>query len=33
MVIRGTMKEILNILESMTEEEFREKLGIEGVGK
>lgn len=28
MVIKGTMKEILNILESMTEEEFREKLGI-----
>ena len=28
MVIKGTMKEILNILENMTEEEFRKNLGI-----
>ena len=28
MVIKGTMKEILSILRSMTEEEFKEKLGI-----
>ena len=28
MVIRGTMKEILSILGSMSEEEFRKKLGI-----
>ena len=28
MVIKGTMKEVLSILENMTEEEFRKKLGI-----
>ena len=33
MVIKGTMKEVLNILESMTEEEFRKNLGIKEVKK
>ena len=28
MVIKGTMKEVLSILENMIEEEFRKKLGI-----
>ena len=32
MVIRGTMREVLNILENMTEE-FKEKLGITEVKK
>ena len=31
MVIKGTMKEILSILGSMTEEEFRKNLGIKEV--
>lgn len=33
MIIRGTIKEILGILENMTEEEFRKKLGIKEVRK
>ena len=33
MVIKGTMKEVLSILGSMTEEEFRKKLGIKEVKK
>ena len=33
MVIRGTMKEVLNILGSMTEEEFRKEIGIKEVRK
>lgn len=33
MVIRGTMKKILSILGSMTEEEFRKKLGIKEARK
>ena len=28
MVIKGTMREVLNILENMTEEEFKKNLGI-----
>lgn len=33
MVIKGTMRELLNILGSTTEEEFKEKLGIKEVRK
>ena len=33
MIIKGTMREILNILGSMTEEEFRKKLGTKEVKK
>ena len=33
MVIKGTMREVLNILGSMTKEEFRKKLGIKEVRK
>ena len=33
MIIKGTMKEVLNILENMTEEEFRKKLEIKEARK
>ena len=33
MVIKGTMKEVLSILGSMTKEEFKEKLGVKEVKK
>lgn len=33
MIIKGTMREVLNILGSMTEEEFRKNLGIGEVRK
>ena len=33
MIIKGTMKEVLNILGSMTEEEFRKKSGIKEARK